>query len=38
MKITVTDAKEQDWDRGNLRQKKIFPGISIRRNAATVPV
>ena len=38
MKITATDAKGQDWDCGNLQQKKIFPVISIRRNAAIVPV
>jgi beta-galactosidase/beta-glucuronidase len=38
MKITAIDAKEQDWDCGNLRQKKIFPAISIRRNVAIVLV
>ena len=38
MKITATDAKEQDWDCGNLRQKKIFPAISIRRNVRTLSI
>ncbi len=27
MKITATDAKEQDWDCGNLRQKENLSGI-----------